>query len=40
MDWLICIGVGIVFGIVLVCAHIIEKWCDEAEAGGVYRRKE
>lgn len=39
MDWLICIGGGIVFGAILALARIIENWCDEAEEAGVYRRK-
>jgi len=39
MDWLICIGGGIVFGLLLVAANFFQKWVDEAEEAGVYRRK-
>jgi hypothetical protein len=39
MDWLICIGGGLFFGLLLAAAHIVEKWADEAEEAGAYRRK-
>lgn len=39
MDWLICIGGGIAFGVILALANIFSRWADEAEKGGAYRRK-
>lgn len=39
MDWLICIGGGIVFGVILALASIFSRWADDAVRGGAYRRK-
>lgn len=39
MDWIICIGGGLFFGALLALANIFSRWADDAEKGGVYRRK-
>jgi hypothetical protein len=42
MDWLICIGGGIMFGVIIALASLFSQWADEAAQGEnpAYKRRD
>jgi hypothetical protein len=40
MDWLICVGGGIIVGILCMLVQMFSRWTEDAIKGGAYKRRD
>lgn len=40
MDWLICVGGGLIVGVLCACVNLFSRWTEDAIKGGAYKRRD